>query len=76
MSRSYAHKPKISWVIYKSNKKDRTLANKIFRAKSKNRIRNGKEPLHSLRECSDVWNFNSDGLPHWRNKIDKSWLRK
>lgn len=76
MSRSYAHKPKISWVIYKSNKKDRTLANKIFRAKSKNRIRNGKEPLYSLRECSDVWNFNSDGLPRWRNKVDKSWLRK
>ena len=48
MSRSYAHKPKISWVIYKSNKKDRTLANKIFRAKSKNRLRNGKEPLQRL----------------------------
>ena len=25
-------------------------------------MKEGKEPLHSLKECSDVYNFDSDGL--------------
>lgn len=27
MSRSYAHKPKISWIGYQSNKEDKRIAN-------------------------------------------------
>lgn len=76
MSRSKAKHPKISWVCYFSNKKDKRIANRLFRRISKFLMRQNKEPLHSLKECSNTYNFDSDGLPHWENNLDKKYLRK
>lgn len=76
MSRSIAKHPKISWVCYFSNKKDKRLANRLFRRVNKLRVKLGLEPMHSLKECSDTYNFDSDGLPHWENNLDIKYLRK
>lgn len=65
MSRSYKKHPFIAIVCYFSNKKDKTIANRLFRRISKKKIKEGKEPLYSLKECSDVYNFDSDGLARY-----------
>lgn len=68
MSRSYKKNPFIAVCVYFSNKKDKIRANRLFRRISKSRIKLGKEPLHSLKECSDTWNFDSDGLAYYHPK--------
>lgn len=55
-------KPYASVTGQESNKYDKRLANRRFRRHNKNAILSGKEVFYRLRECSDVWNFNSDGL--------------
>ena len=76
MSRSKAKHTKISWICYFSNKKDKRIANRLFRRLSKSKLKQGKDPLYRLRECSDTYNFDSDGLPHWINGLDEKYLRK
>lgn len=76
MGKSIAKHPKISWVCYFSNKKDKRIANRLFRRISKYKIKSGKEPLYDLKECSDTYNFDSDGLPHWENNLNIKYLRK
>lgn len=75
MSRSYKKHPCITWTC-KSNKKDKRLANRLFRRLSRIFIKIGKEPLHRLKECSNTWSFSSDGLADWNNKLDKKFMRK
>lgn len=65
MSRS-KKKPYLAWACYFSNKKDKTIANRIFRRKNKYRLKKGKPPLYHVREVSDTWNFESDGLAVYR----------
>ncbi len=55
MSRSKAKHPKISWICYFSNKKDKRIANRLFRRISRLKLKQGKDPLHSLKECSDTY---------------------
>lgn len=76
MSRSYKKHPGISFVSYLSNKKDKIIANRLFRRISKILLKQGKEPKHNLKEVSDTYNFASDGLAHWENDLDKKYLRK
>ena len=52
-----------------SDKKDRSEANRKFRKQSKIKINASQEPPVSLREVSDTWNFESDGLACW-NETD------
>lgn len=68
MSRSHKKHPFITWAVSKSNKKDKIVANRLFRRISKIKMSNDEEPLHSLKECSNVWNFNSDGLAYYHPK--------
>ena len=65
MSKSKKKSPFTTWAISESNKKDKIIANRLFRRISKSNLRKGEEPLYSLKECSDVWNFNSDGLSYY-----------
>lgn len=65
MSRSYKKHPYICCACYKSNKRDKTLANRIFRHRTLQNIRSGKEPLYSLKQVSDTYNFPSDGLAYY-----------
>ena len=62
MSRIYKKHPFTTICCYFSNKKDKTIANRLFRRISKKKIKEGKDPLYSLRECSNTYNFDSDGL--------------
>lgn len=68
MSRSFKKHPFKSSVCYFSNKEDKVLANRSFRRISKKKLRQGEEPLHSLKEVSDTWCFDSDGLPYYHPK--------
>lgn len=75
MSRSYKKHPAAK-IAGSSDKKDKRLANRLFRRLSRIFIKIGKEPLHRLKECSNTWSFSSDGLANWNNKLDKKFMRK
>lgn len=65
MSRSYK-KPYASYVSYSSNKKDKQVANRKFRRLNKILSKTNPGKLrYRLREVSDVWSFNSDGLARY-----------
>lgn len=68
MSRSFKKNPFSAICHYKSNKKSKTLANKKFRKLSKLRLINGKYLPKYVREVSDVYLFDSDGLPFYKGK--------
>ena len=75
MSRSYKHYPAMT-VCDGSNKEDKRVANKRFRKISKDNMRCGKIPLQDINECSDTWDFTTDGLTYYDKDIDKKYLRK
>ena len=76
MSRSYKKSPCVSYVCYFSNKQCKKIAHKLFRARERHGIINDKYLPFRLKEVSDVWDFDSDGLPRWRNNLEKKFLRK
>ena len=57
MSRSRKKTPASTIACCKSQKKDKQMCNRLFRSKSKQYIRVGKEPPCRLREVMNVWNF-------------------
>lgn len=61
MSRS-KRKPYTSITGCRSNKEDKKLANRYFRRYNKYALFSNKNLLYRLRECSDVYEFDSDGL--------------
>ena len=75
MSKSY-HKSNtlqyafLNFVCYVSNKKCKKTCNRIFRAKSKNKLikalfnndLDNYSGLHKTREAYNNWNFDSDGM--------------
>ena len=66
MARSRRKTPKTKITgIHTSDKKDRSLANRKFRRQSKVDLEASQEPPVSLREVSDTWGFESDGLARW-----------
>mgnify|MGYP004608663875 CR=1 FL=1 len=74
MSRSYKKNPFAAICKYKSNKWDKVKANKKFRRLNKLKLIAEKEPLKSIREVSDVWDFTSDGLASYVDKHCYDWL--
>lgn len=60
MSRSYRRPANKE----KSSKKDKTIGNRKFRKVTKMAIRNMRYEYipHKIHQCSDVWNWGSDGL--------------
>ena len=65
MSRSRRKTPKIKIVGGRSsNKKDRTMANRKFRRRE-HQVEDPEEAPVSLKEVSDPWGFNSDGLARY-----------
>ena len=65
MSRSRKKTPASTIACCKSQKKDKQMCNRLFRSKSKQYIRVGKEPPCRLREVMNVWNFAGDGKVYW-----------
>ena len=60
MSRSFKKHPFTAVCCYFSNKKDKIIANRLFRRISKQRLKLDKDPLYSLKEgyCFSVY-YNS-----------------
>lgn len=54
------------WVTFKSNKKDKRIANRTMRHNNKILIKLGKDPINKVKEIYDNWNFNSDGGAKYR----------
>lgn len=68
MSRSFKKHPFSAICSYKSNKKSKTLANKKFRKLSRLRLTKDKYLPKHVREVSNVYLFDSDGLPFYQGK--------
>lgn len=72
MARSRRKTPKTKITGLKSSDKlDRSKANRKFRRQSKIKIGTSQEPPVSLREVSDTWGFESDGLACWNDKDNR-----
>lgn len=75
MSRSYKKHPHCHCVCYKSNKTSKQAANRAFRSKNKQIIRNNDSLedviFKKLREVADVWDFASDGIANMTAKYEK-----
>ncbi len=50
-----------------SEKYDKQMANRKFRHKSKNALKNGTEPPYSKNEISDIWNWAKDGKSSFKD---------
>jgi len=61
MSRSRRKNPICGWTICKSEKEDKSIANRRLRRRVIDAIRRNEEIYPELREVSDVWNFGKDG---------------
>ena len=56
------------------NKKNKRLANRKFRRVNNLAIKHNLDKLlYKLKECSDTWNFPTDGLAYYQNP--KEWKR-
>lgn len=66
MSRSYLKHPHLKYG--KSDKKDRTIANKRYRHRCSILLRVGEEHFPNVREITDTWDFASDGLATYCGK--------
>lgn len=73
MSRSYKKTNISSNTCAESEKDDKRRANRVFRRRSKEKIKNNKEPLYDINEISDPWLFAKDGKSRTK---DKRRLRK
>lgn len=57
-----------------SNKKDKRIANRKFRRINNLAVKHNLDKLlYKLRECSNTWNFTTDGLAYYQNP--KEWKR-
>ncbi len=75
MSRS-RRKSKIRGITTaESEKKDKQEANRKYRRKTKQIVKNGDDEFPEIREMSDIWGFEKDGKIYDENMSDKN-LRK
>ena len=61
-----------------SDKRDKIIANKKFRRRTKTAINSGREENIPtiMREVSDTWDFCSDGLAHYDSNLPEKYMRK
>lgn len=70
MSRSRRKTPIFGITLADSDKADKRIANRRWRSRSRQAIRQGKEPP-MLREVSDAWDFAKDGRHYWADATAK-----
>ena len=70
MSRSYRKTPITGTTTAKSEKKDKRIANRRYRRKCDQALRN-EEEMPVLNEVSNVWEFAKDGKSYYYDKTDK-----
>lgn len=61
-----------------SDKKDKTLANKSFRRKTRIAMHLGDEDKlpNDIKDVSDTWSFNSDGRAVYCPDLNEKYMRK
>ena len=73
MSRSHKYHT-FATICRGRNKKDKRIANRKFRRHNNLAIKHNLDKLlYKLRECSDTWDFPTDGLAYYQNP--KRWRR-
>lgn len=73
MSRSHKYHP-FGAICNGRNKKDKRIANRRFRRHNNLAIKHNIDRLlYKLKECSDVWDFPTDGLAYYQDP--KKWKR-
>ena len=73
MSRSHKYHT-FATICRGRNKKDKRIANRKFRRINNLAIKHNLDKLlYRLRECSDTWDFPTDGLAYYQNP--KKWRR-
>lgn len=77
MSRSYRHTPIFGITLAKSEKKDKRIANRCLRRTAKIALNRDDEIIPTIRDVSDVYNFDKDGKLWGGSWEDgKEWKRK
>lgn len=73
MSRSHKYHT-FAAICRGRNKKDKRIANRKFRRINNLAIKHNLDKLlYKLKECSDTWDFPTDGLAYYQNP--KMWKR-
>ena len=73
MSRSHKYHT-FATICGGSNKKDKRLANRRFRRINNLAVKHNLDKLlYKLKECSNTWNFRTDGLAYYQDP--KEWKR-
>ena len=68
MSRSRKKTPITTFaVVRKSQKKDKKLCNRRFRAITRKSMYYEEDPPYRLREVQDEWTFDGDGKGYWKD---------
>lgn len=75
MARSRRKTPIFGICKAKSEKLDKRLANRRFRAKEKEALRRGRPLPTKVQHASDVWGFAKDGK-RYRGEAPEEWMRK
>lgn len=75
MSRSKKKTPIIGNAKCRSEKEDKTIANRRLRRAHKQAIDRGADVLPMQNEISKVWSFGKDGK-HYMQNIDVKYMRK
>jgi hypothetical protein len=60
MSRSQKKTPTLGFSGSESEKKDKQMANRIFRRKAKQQVKTGKEPVSNMNEIITTWEMAKD----------------
>lgn len=76
MSRSYKHTNISAHTTAESEKKDKRIANKKYRRKVRELLRNETYELPLLREVSNVFNMDKDGKAFFDVDKHPQYLRK
>jgi hypothetical protein len=75
MARSRRKTPIFGIACAKSEKLDKRIANRRFRANEKEALRRGRELPTKAHHVSDVWSFSKDGK-RYREEAPEEWMRK
>lgn len=76
MSKSTRNNPAGGWTTAKSEKYDKMVAHRRFRRREREAIHHGREPPVSLRQVSNVWDFNKDGKRWFGYHPEEEWWQR
>jgi hypothetical protein len=76
MSRSRKKNPICGNACAESDKRDKQIANRAFRRKSREALRNDTEPVVDIRQVSNICDFAKDGRHYISPENQERYMRK